>query len=98
MKTYSAGTYIKVMLEAGFAGMDTYSYALLKRDFTEDELNETAYQMAKNHAEMYGIYPENEYSHLEIEEDPDSYSDNIEGWFEVASEEDAKDEGFDEWD
>jgi hypothetical protein len=98
MKTYSAGTYLKISLDAGYGGMSTYYYVLLGSDHTEEELNDTCWQEAKQWAEMYGIYPTSEYSEEEISEDEeDSYSDNIEGYFEVASEEDAKNEGFEVW-
>lgn len=99
MKIYPSGTYIKVNLDAGFAGTDTYFYVLLKRDFTEDELNDTMWDIAKNHAEMYGVYPEEEYTEEEIAENPDSYSHNIEGYFEVVEKENVDEaDGLEEWD
>lgn len=81
------GTKIHVGLETGFVGMQDRSNYILTRDFTEDELNNELWLMAKDFAEGYGLYPECEYNDEEILEDEDSYVDSIEGWWVYYDEE-----------
>ena len=71
-------------LDAGFAGMDGAEFWKIPVNISENDLSNLAWECACNHAEMYGIYPENcRPDDLdEEEEDGDSYSDNIEGYFE----------------
>lgn len=98
MKIYPAGTYLKISLSTGFAGMDTYFYVKLDSEYTEDILNDVCWEEAVQHAESYGVYPISEYSDEEMNEDEeDCYTDNIEGYFEVVTEEEAEEEGFTVW-
>jgi len=74
---------IVIGMDAGFAGTDSYEFWEVAETATEDELNDLCWERAKNHAEMYGIYPREEYVDTEdFDEDDESYSDNIEGWYE----------------
>lgn len=73
-------------LETGYAGMDSTENGLYPDDVTDEELNEDTWQRAIQHAESYGIYPESDLENFTSEEmedvDTDSYSSNIEGWWE----------------
>ena len=78
--------YKKMVLHlgAGFAGMDATEFWKIPVNISENDLSNLAWERACNHAEMYGIYPENcRPDDLDEEDDGgDSYSDNIEGYFE----------------
>ena len=79
-----AGTKIIVSMDAGFAGTDAHEGYILSSDVTRQELEDFAWQRGVDHAEMYGIYPRSERGEEDIDEDSeDSYSDNIEGWWEL---------------
>lgn len=77
-------------LSTGFAGMDSTDNRTYPDDVTEEELDFDAWQLAVQHAESYGIYPESELEEMddvELDElsqsgDIDNYSSNIEGWWE----------------
>lgn len=69
-------------MDAGQAGTDAWEFYEVPDDVTDNQLSEFAWERAKDHAEMYGIYPTEHYTEEEIEEDQESYSDNIEGWYE----------------
>jgi hypothetical protein len=74
---------IVIGLDAGMVGTDSYEFWEVPDTATDDELYELCWERAKNHAEMYGIYPREEYAATEdFDEDEESYSDSIEGWFE----------------
>lgn len=77
---------IVISLDAGFCGTDLKEGWEVPDDISEDELNDLCWQRAKDHAEMYGIYPRCEYEDCEDisdeELDSDDYSDNIEGSWE----------------
>lgn len=73
---------IVIGMDAGFAGTDAWEFYEVPVSITDEELNQFAWERAKDHAEMYGVYPREEYVGEEDYEDDDSYSDNIEGWFE----------------
>ena len=73
---------IVICMSAGMAGTDEYEFWEFPSTVTEEKLSEFAWLRAKDHAEMYGIYPECEYDEEEVQADPDSYSDNIEGYCE----------------
>ncbi len=92
MEIIKAGTKIVFRAHAGMAGTDACEFFVLTHDMTEEALSDEAWQFGKQHAEMYGIYPEYEYSEEEVAEDPESYSDGIEGWYELydAKEHDGK--------
>lgn len=72
---------IAIGMDAGCAGTDAWEFYLVPASVTDDQLSDFAWQCGKNHAEMYGIYPRDEYEDIE-DNDEDSYSDNIEGWWE----------------
>ena len=82
-KVITAGTRIVLMGDAGMAGTDTAEFFILKHDMKESELSDEAWAFAKDHAESYGRYPAGEYTEEEVEADPDSYTENIEGWYEI---------------
>ena len=71
-------------LDAGFAGMNDAEFWKIPVNISTSALSNFAWERACNHAEMYGIYPENcRPDDLDEEDDDgDSYSDNIEGYFE----------------
>jgi hypothetical protein len=74
---------IVIGMHAGMAGTDNWEFWLVPESMTDDEVLDMAWQCAKDHAEMYGVYPREEYSDTEdFDEDDESYSDNIEGWWE----------------
>ena len=74
---------IAIGMDAGIAGTDAWEFYLVPESITEKELSDFAWQRAKDHAEMYSIYPREEYTDTEaFDEDDESYSDNIEGWWE----------------
>lgn len=70
-------------MDAGVAGTDAWEFYEVPVTVSEQELADFAWERAKDHAEMYGIYPREDYVDTEdYDEDDDSYSDNIEGWVE----------------
>lgn len=77
---------IVIGMHAGLAGTDAKEFYLVPDGVTDKELNNFAWERGKDHAEMYGIYPKEEYADSgevsEEELDSDTYSENIEGWFE----------------
>lgn len=75
---------IVIGMDAGIAGTDAWLFYEVPVTLTEQELNALAWECAKDHAEMYGIYPRGEYDvdDEDVDEDGDQYSDNIEGWVE----------------
>jgi hypothetical protein len=86
------GTKIHIDLSTGYAGMDERSNYILSRDYTEDELNDLAWEMALDNAEMYGIYNANDLDDEPEEDEEDNYSYNIEGYWEIYDPE--KHEGY----
>lgn len=82
--------YIKivVLVDAGMYGTDSCEFYEVNADSTEDQRSEFAWECAKQHAEMYGIYPRHEYAEVAEEngeefEDGDQYSDDINGYWEL---------------
>jgi hypothetical protein len=74
---------IVIGMDAGMAGTDSLSFWIVPESMTDGELSDMAWQCAKDHAEMYGVYPRDEYVDTEdYDDDSESYSDNIEGWWE----------------
>ena len=71
-------------LDAGFAGTDAAEFWKIPVNISENDLSNLALERALDHAEMYGIYPENCRPEDFDEEDDgcDSYSDSIGGYFE----------------
>lgn len=68
---------------AGMSGTDTAELVEFEDDITDDELDTYAWEGAIQWAESYGVYPES-YRYLDDEEeDEDTYSDNIDGYWEV---------------
>jgi hypothetical protein len=87
--------YIKVVLflDAGLSGTDEHEFLEVNEtdwlryigklnDGKPDVLGDTAWLTAKQHAESYGIYPEEERSDGEDDESCE-YSYNIEGYLEL---------------
>ena len=76
--------FVKFSYEVGFVGMDTYEIVELPdEDYSEDYLNEYAWQGALNHAESYGYYPYSD-DMGEEDEDDDMYSEGIEGSWQIV--------------
>lgn len=82
--------YIKIVIrvDAGIAGTDGCKFYEVNSDSTEDQRSEFAWDCAKQHAEMFGIYPRHECEEAAEEngeefEDGDQYSDNVEGHWEL---------------
>lgn len=74
---------IVLFLHTGYCGMDGHEFWQVSPTATDDELYELCWERAKDHAEMYGIYPYCEYcDEPDFDENDDSYSDNIEGSFQ----------------
>lgn len=74
---------IVISMDAGQAGTDGYEFYEVPESMTTEELDDFAWQCGKDHAEMYGIYPRDEYVDTEdFDEDDESYSDGIEGSWE----------------
>jgi len=74
---------IVIGMDAGQAGTDSWSFWLVPKSMTDTQLSELAWECAKDHAEMYGIYPRDEYVDTEdFDEDDEHYSEGIEGWYE----------------
>lgn len=74
---------IVLFLHTGYCGMDSWEFWEVPETATDDELHDLAWQAAKANAEMYGIYPREEYlDESDFDEDDDQYSDGIEGSFE----------------
>ena len=71
-------------LDAGVAGMNDAEFWKIPVNISENDLSNLAWERALDHAEMYRIYPENCRPEDFDEEDAgyESYSDNIEGYFE----------------
>lgn len=80
--------YKKMVLRlyAGCAGTDSAEFWLVPVDATQQEIEDFAWECAIDHAARYGIYPESErpddWDEDEEHMGSDSYSDNIDGWFE----------------
>lgn len=78
-----------VFMYVGFCGMDGVEALCMDDNHTQEELENAVWEMAVNHAEMYGYYPEHE---APEDYDPDSedfdensgdnYVDSIEGYAE----------------
>lgn len=71
----------------GYCGMDGHDFRMYPDDVTEEELWDDAWEGALSNAESYGIYPYPDDFTEDEDEDPeygqsDSYSDNIEGYWE----------------
>jgi hypothetical protein len=74
---------IVIGMNAGFVGTDAWEFYEVPVTITDGELNVFVWQRAKDHAESYGVYPREEYADTEdYDEDSESYSDNIGGWYE----------------
>jgi hypothetical protein len=73
---------IVLFLHTGYCGMDAWEFWEVPDTATDDELNELCWERAKENAEMYGIYPYEEYAdEPDFDEDDESYSHGIEGSF-----------------
>lgn len=86
-----AGTTIVIGVDAGFAGTDSMTAYILSQDYTDDELNNIAWQEGLQHAESYGQHPRDYMpDDCDYDEDEDSngdqYNDNIDGWWELYDE------------
>lgn len=75
---------LAVFLEVGYAGMSTVEFIEIDDAMTEEQLAALVWDMAKDHAEMYGYYPEEDMpdDFDEENEDADLYPSNIEGYYE----------------
>lgn len=81
---------IVIHCHTGYCGMDSWEFYIIPASWSEDKLNQLAWECAKDNAESYGIYPLEEYIDTSSEEELDShaYSENIEGsWYDYVPEE-----------
>ena len=79
-------------LTTGMVGTDAWEFYEFEDGVTDEELSDFAYDLAKNNAEMYGIYSFSEYSDdpeiTDEELDSEEYDDNIDGaWYDYNPEE-----------
>ena len=88
-KVFPEGTKILVSMSTGYCGSDGHEFYVLTQDHTQGQLDNIMWQLAVAHAEQYGYYPAGEYDREDGDEDEDgawdgdTYTDNIEGSFEV---------------
>lgn len=76
-----------LFLECG-VGTKTAEAYLVPDDVSQKILDDYSWQRACEHADMYGVYPRSDQPEDRDEEDEgDSYSDDIEGWWEEYTEE-----------
>jgi hypothetical protein len=80
---------ITIFMYAGYAGTDACEAYIVPDDVTDDELHDFAWERGVEHASMYGVYPYDDCSE-EDEENEDwgsgnNYSDNIEGYWKPYS-------------
>lgn len=75
-KTLTEHKLFIVGMSAGFAGTDAHEILLGHPGDTPNELEDEAWYMGVAHAEMYGVYHEED-------DEGDNYSDNIEGYIEA---------------
>lgn len=80
-KVIKAGTKIVIHTFACVGAEECTAY-ILEQDYTENDLNDIAWQEGVQYAESYGIYPPSE----DMDED-DEYSEDIEGWWELYNSE-----------
>lgn len=73
---------IVVHLSTGYCGMNAHEFYEINADATEEAISEFCWDLAKDNAEMYGIYPEEEMPDDISEDDTAQYSYNIEGYYE----------------
>lgn len=67
--------------DAGMAGTNTANLVEFPDDITDAELDQYAWEGAVEWAEHYGVYPE--CYRPDDEEEDDTYSDSIDGYWEV---------------
>jgi hypothetical protein len=87
-KIIKAGTRIVIGMNAGMCGTDNMEGYVLTQDYTDEELGDIAWNIGVEHASMYGVYPECDRPEgEEDDEDGETYSENIEGWWEEYNQE-----------
>jgi hypothetical protein len=70
-----------VELETGYVGMTTHEALSMPEDHTDDELAQTVWDMAVDHASSYGIYAGDCF---DLEDEEECYSgENIGGYAEL---------------
>lgn len=71
-------------LYGGAVGTDAWEFYEVPEDVTDEELSDYAWELAVDHAAMYGYYPRYEYegelSEEELEDE--CYTEYIDGWWE----------------
>lgn len=75
---------IVIGMDTSMVGTDGWEFYEVPDHVTDEQLDEFAWQRGLEHAEMYGIYyrPHYEDELTEEELDLDSYTENIDGWWE----------------
>ena len=73
---------IVICMSAGMAGTDNYEFWEFPDSVTEETLSAFAWECGVQWADSFGIYPNAEYTDEEVDADPESYSDDIEGYWE----------------
>ena len=73
---------IIVHLYTGYCGMDAHEFYEINTDATEEAISEFCWELARDNAEMYEIYPAENMPVDISEDDMVQYSYNIEGFYE----------------
>lgn len=73
---------IVVHLSTGYCATNAHGFYEINADATEEAISEFCWDLAKDNAEMYGIYPAENMPVDISEDDMVQYSYNIEGYYE----------------
>lgn len=73
---------IVVHTHTGYSGMDSHEFYEINSDATEEAISQFCWELAKDNAETFGIYPEEEMPDDISNDDTAQYSYNIEGYYE----------------
>lgn len=83
METQNGYKKMVLRVSAG-VGMDRNEFVLVPADMTEEELSDYAWQEALEQGQSYGLEPDSHREFYSEEDcpDDDSFTGDIEGWFE----------------
>ncbi len=73
---------IIVHLYTGYCGTNAHEFYEINADAIEEAISEFCWELARDNAAAYGIYPEEDMPNDVSEDDTDHYSDDIEGYYE----------------
>lgn len=71
-----------VTCHTGYCGMDSHEVLVLPAHYSDDEVQEIAWEMAVENAAMFGIYPPEDLEDDEECDEPEYSGENIEGFAE----------------